>query len=290
MATALWSAWLGHPASARAVWCVKLSAMARRRGVEVFTGFCESHTSQVPFRAVARLLRAATGAQDLDRQAARDRVRAQVTDADPEDLVLLDDLLAIADPDTALPKIDPDARWRRLTALVPGGEVGGRIERPVGAAVPRPRQRSGCGGRTPGNVYVTPYIKGGQQGAEVGDRVERPDRAAVHRHHVGQRVGSGQRRQRLCHDGPNNRVVKLAAGSTDQTVLPLTGLEYPRGLAVDTADDVYVIDGKNSPLKFAAGSNDQTAVPSTVLYGPEDVALMAPATCTPSTTAVSARS
>jgi hypothetical protein len=86
--------------------------------VEVFTGFCESHTSQVPFHAVARLLRAATGAQDLDRQAARDRVRTQVTDADPEDLVLLDDLLAIADPDTALPKIDPDARWRRLTALV----------------------------------------------------------------------------------------------------------------------------------------------------------------------------
>ena len=96
----------------------ELSAMARQRGVEVFTGFCESHTSQVPFRAVARLLRAATGAQDLDRKAARDRVRAQVTDADPEDLVLLDDLLAIADPDTALPKIDPDARWRRLTALV----------------------------------------------------------------------------------------------------------------------------------------------------------------------------
>jgi predicted ATPase len=62
--------------------------------------------------------RAATGVQDLDRQAARDRVRAQVTDADPEDLVLLYDLLAIADPDAAVPKIDPDARRRRLTALV----------------------------------------------------------------------------------------------------------------------------------------------------------------------------
>ena len=96
----------------------ELSAMAATRGVDVFTAFCESHTSQVPFHAVARLLRAATGAQDLDRQAARDRVRAQVTDVDPEDLMLLDDLLAIADPDTALPKIDPDARWRRLTALI----------------------------------------------------------------------------------------------------------------------------------------------------------------------------
>ena len=86
--------------------------------MEVFTTFCESHTSQVPFHAVARLLRAATGVEGLDPQAARDRIRGQVPDADPEDLVLFDDLLGIADPDIALPKIDPDARRRRLTALV----------------------------------------------------------------------------------------------------------------------------------------------------------------------------
>ena len=109
---------VGPPGIGKSRLVLEVAALAGRCGVEVFTGFCESHTSQVPFYAVARLLRAATGAQDLDRQAARDRVRAQVTDADPEDLMLLDDLLAIADPDTALPKIDPDARWRRLTALV----------------------------------------------------------------------------------------------------------------------------------------------------------------------------
>jgi class 3 adenylate cyclase len=109
---------VGPPGIGKSRLVCEVSAMAGVRGVEVFTGFCESHTSQVPFYAVARLLRAATGAQDLDRQGARDRVRTQVTDADPEDLLLLDDLLAIADPDTALPKIDPDARWRRLTALV----------------------------------------------------------------------------------------------------------------------------------------------------------------------------
>ena len=39
-------------------------------------------------------------------------------DADPQDLLLLDDLLGIADPDVALPQIDPDARRRRLTALI----------------------------------------------------------------------------------------------------------------------------------------------------------------------------
>ena len=39
-------------------------------------------------------------------------------DADPQDLLLLDDLLGIADPDVPLPEIDPDARRRRLTALI----------------------------------------------------------------------------------------------------------------------------------------------------------------------------
>jgi adenylate cyclase len=45
-------------------------------------------------------------------------VRDRVPDADPEDLALFDDLLGIADPNAPLPAIDPDARRRRLTALV----------------------------------------------------------------------------------------------------------------------------------------------------------------------------
>jgi predicted ATPase len=96
----------------------EVSAMAGGRGVDVFTAFCESHASQVPFHAVARLLRVATGVEGLDAVTARVQVRAQVPDADPEDLVLVDDLLGIADPEVALPRIDPDARRRRLTALV----------------------------------------------------------------------------------------------------------------------------------------------------------------------------
>ena len=109
---------VGPPGIGKSRLVREVSAMAAARGVEVFTAFCESHTSQVPFHAVARLLRAATGVEGLDGQAARDRVRDRVPDADPEDLVLFDDLLGIADPDVALPKIDPDARRRRLTALV----------------------------------------------------------------------------------------------------------------------------------------------------------------------------
>src|SRR5882757_4091309 len=96
----------------------EVSAVAGRRGVEVFTAFCESHASQVPFHAVARLLRAATGVEGVDAPAARDRVRARVPGADPEDVLLFDDLVGIADLDAPLPAIDPDARRRRLTALV----------------------------------------------------------------------------------------------------------------------------------------------------------------------------
>jgi hypothetical protein len=46
-------------------------------------------------------------------------LRAYVpADADPQDQLLLADLLGVADPDVALPQVDPDARRRRLTALV----------------------------------------------------------------------------------------------------------------------------------------------------------------------------
>ncbi len=92
--------------------------MAAGRGVEVFWGFCESHARDVPFHAVTRLLRVRTGVAALDGEAARARVRQQISDADPQDLLLLDDLLGIADPDVPLSQIDPDARRRRLTALI----------------------------------------------------------------------------------------------------------------------------------------------------------------------------
>jgi len=94
------------------------AALAAAQGVEVFTAFSESHASDIPFYVVARLLRAATGVGDLDASAGRTQVRARVPDAEPEDLLLFDDLLGIADPEVELPKIDPDARRRRLTALV----------------------------------------------------------------------------------------------------------------------------------------------------------------------------
>ena len=109
---------VGSPGIGKSRLVHEAAAMASDRSVEVFTAFCESHTSQLPFHAVARLLSAAFGVSDLDAQAARDRVRDRLPDADAEDLALFDDLLGIADPNAPLPAIDPDARRRRLTALV----------------------------------------------------------------------------------------------------------------------------------------------------------------------------
>src|SRR5271167_3037440 len=109
---------VGPPGIGKSRLVREVAAIAARRGVEVFTTFCESHTNQVPFHAVARLLRAATGIEGLDAEAARAQVHARVPDADPEDLLLLHDLLGIADPNAPLPAIDPDARRRRLTALL----------------------------------------------------------------------------------------------------------------------------------------------------------------------------
>ena len=46
-------------------------------------------------------------------------------------------------------------------------------------------------------------------------------------------------------DGGSN-VVKLAAGSSTQTVLPFAGLNQPTGVAVDGAGNLYVTDFQNN--------------------------------------------
>lgn len=109
---------VGPPGIGKSRTARETAALAARRGVEVFWAFCESHAADIPFRAVAQLLRVRIGVADLDGEAARARVREQLPNADPQDLLLLDDLLGIAAPGVALPRIDPDARRRRLTALI----------------------------------------------------------------------------------------------------------------------------------------------------------------------------
>lgn len=59
-------------------------------------------------------------------------------------------------------------------------------------------------------------------------------------------------------------VVKLAAGSNEQSVLPLTTPGIVQGLAADDAGNVFVATfdkGDTTVVKLAAGSNDQTVLP-----------------------------
>lgn len=109
---------VGPPGIGKSRMVREAAATAAGSGMDVYWAFCESHAGDIPFHLVTRLLRSAFGLGELDDQAARLRVRAEVVDADEQDLLLLDDLLGIAEPGSALPKIDPDARRRRLTALI----------------------------------------------------------------------------------------------------------------------------------------------------------------------------
>jgi adenylate cyclase len=109
---------VGPPGIGKSRVAREAAAAAADRGVEVFWAFCESHARDIPFGVVAQLLRADMGVADLDGQAARARVREQLPDEDPQDLLLFDDLLGIADPEVPVPAIDPAARRRRLTALI----------------------------------------------------------------------------------------------------------------------------------------------------------------------------
>ena len=109
---------VGPPGIGKSRAAREAAALAAGRGVEVFWAFCESQAGDIPFHVVAQVLRAGIGVTDLDGPAARAWVRERLPDADRQDLLLLHDLLGVSDRDVALPQVDPDARRRRLTALV----------------------------------------------------------------------------------------------------------------------------------------------------------------------------
>jgi adenylate cyclase len=91
-------------------------AAACSSGSEVFVTYCESHTRDVPFHVISRLLRAVLGIAGLSAEEARARVSSQIPEVDSEDLLLLNDLLGICD--SGCPDVNPDARRRRLVGLI----------------------------------------------------------------------------------------------------------------------------------------------------------------------------
>jgi hypothetical protein len=109
---------VGPPGIGKSRAAREAAVLAAGRGVEVFWAFCESQAGDIPFHVVAQVLRAGIGVSDLDGPAARAWVGERLPDADRQDLLLLHDLLGVSDRDVAMPQVDPDARRRRLTALV----------------------------------------------------------------------------------------------------------------------------------------------------------------------------
>jgi adenylate cyclase len=107
----------------------EIASIATMKGVDVVSAFCESHAREVPFHVVGQLLRAGTGVDEADGETARTRLQALVPGAGSEDLLLFYDLLGVANPDVAVPSIDPDARRRRLTALINAASL--NRQRPV---------------------------------------------------------------------------------------------------------------------------------------------------------------
>ncbi len=112
---------MGPPGIGKSRMVREASAVAANRGIPVFTTYCESHAGDIPFHAVARLLRDAFGVEDVDADKARNRVAELFPEADPEDLVLLHDLLGVRE--APLPDIAPDGRRRRVTALINGAAL-----------------------------------------------------------------------------------------------------------------------------------------------------------------------
>jgi NHL repeat len=75
-------------------------------------------------------------------------------------------------------------------------------------------------------------------------------------------------------DSNNARVVELTQGSTTQTVLPLTGLSDPEGVAVDSEGNVFVTDSENNlVLELPRDAAAPIALPFVGLSRPEGVAV-----------------
>jgi adenylate cyclase len=103
---------VGPPGIGKSRLVRETAELAGGRGVPVYSTYCESHASDIPFHVVARMLRAALGIDDIGDDSARTQMRDRLPLADPEDLLLLGDMLGIRDPTVPLPEIAPDARRR----------------------------------------------------------------------------------------------------------------------------------------------------------------------------------
>jgi class 3 adenylate cyclase/tetratricopeptide (TPR) repeat protein len=112
----------GEPGVGKSRLLHEFARECRERGLRVELVRAFAHGRAVPLRPVLGMLRSFFGVKEGDEPAlARERIEAAALEIDLDfgrDLALLFDFLGLADPERPLERIDPEARQRRLRALV----------------------------------------------------------------------------------------------------------------------------------------------------------------------------
>src|SRR5213592_944405 len=101
--------------------CDMFARRCRAKGVPVYHTSGLAHAKSIPLLPVLQIMRSYFDVTELDsHQTARERIAGKLLLLDEsfaEDLPLLFDFLAVPDPERPSPRMDPDARQRRLLEL-----------------------------------------------------------------------------------------------------------------------------------------------------------------------------
>ena len=113
---------VGEPGVGKSRLCHEFAEVRRAEGTPVYHVAGQAHAKSVPLLPVLELLRGYFGIDDHDSpEAARLKIEGALLALDPqfgEELPLVFDFLGVADPVRPAPRIDPEARERRLLAVM----------------------------------------------------------------------------------------------------------------------------------------------------------------------------
>jgi class 3 adenylate cyclase len=101
--------------------CDMFARRCRARGIPVYQTSGQAHATSIPLLPILHIMRSYFDVTDLDSdQTSRERIAGKLLLLDEsfgEDLPLIFDFLAVPDPERPAPRMDPDARQRRLLEL-----------------------------------------------------------------------------------------------------------------------------------------------------------------------------
>jgi adenylate cyclase len=112
---------VGAPGIGKSRLIREFATWAGGTGADVVVARCEAHTTDVAYRAFARMVRAMFGIGAVTGAAAREHTAAQLATflaPDSDDAQILYDILGIADPQAAPPEVSVDSRRHRLVAVL----------------------------------------------------------------------------------------------------------------------------------------------------------------------------